>query len=170
MEKNSPTIEHMAAHEVIQMLLILPMSILFSAVAVNKLWNHATFKEGLLHSPILPAWSVPFLAVGVPMVLLIVAGTLIIGIWYRRWMATGLWAYLLVMIAFTVYIRLMLSLPISQLPCTCLGIYDRWMLSWQQHLWLNVTILVYTAITLLTFYAQRIKYLLQQMERKPAAP
>src|SRR5690606_2434534 len=97
-----------AIREIIVMTLVIPMALLFSAAGVNKLWGHAAFREGLMHSPMLPDRAAPFLSVVIPIMLLVIAGILIIGFWSRIWMAIGLWAYLTIMILFTAYIILML--------------------------------------------------------------
>jgi uncharacterized membrane protein YphA (DoxX/SURF4 family) len=111
--------------EIIALLFIM----LFLYTGLSKLMDYAVFKEQLADSPILKpiasfiAWSLPLTEFVVSLVLII-----------PRWRLKGLYASLLLMIAFTGYVGAIMTFN-KELPCSCGGIIS--LLSWKDHLIFN---------------------------------
>ena len=109
--------------------------ILFLYTSISKLMDHQVFKAQLEESPVMApfsaiiAWGIPFIEILIAIILLLPA--------YRL---KGLYASLLLMIAFTIYVIVLVSFS-DQLPCSCGGIIQE--LSWQQHIVFNC---VFTAL------------------------
>lgn len=111
--------------EIISMLFV----ILFLYTGVSKLMEYGVFKEQIADSPILQPIA-PFIAWSLPLTEFIVSILLII----PRWRLKGLYASLILMIAFTGYIGAIMTFN-KELPCSCGGIISE--LSWQGHLIFN---------------------------------
>ena len=111
--------------EIISMLFV----ILFLYTGISKLMEYGVFKEQIAESPILQPIA-PFIAWGLPLTEFLVSILLII----PRWRLKGLYASLLLMIAFTLYIGAIMAFN-KELPCSCGGIISE--LSWQGHLIFN---------------------------------
>lgn len=103
--------------------------ILFLYTGVSKLMDYTVFKENIAGSPILAPIATP-IAWGLPWVEFIITVMLIV----PRWRLKGLYASLVLMIAFTSYVIGLLLFE-NDLPCSCGGILQQ--LSWPQHLILN---------------------------------
>jgi uncharacterized membrane protein YphA (DoxX/SURF4 family) len=103
--------------------------ILFLYTGITKLTDYGTFKETVADSPILApiaqpiAWGLPWLEFAVTAMLII-----------PRWRLKGLYASLVLLIAFTGYVVGLLLFD-KQLPCSCGGILQE--LSWPQHMVFN---------------------------------
>jgi uncharacterized membrane protein YphA (DoxX/SURF4 family) len=111
--------------EIISVLFI----ILFLYTGISKLMEYAVFKEQIADSPILQPIA-PFIAWGLPFTEFLVTILLII----PRWRLKGLYASLILMVAFTGYIGAIMIFN-KELPCSCGGIISE--LSWQGHLIFN---------------------------------
>jgi uncharacterized membrane protein YphA (DoxX/SURF4 family) len=111
--------------EIISMLFV----ILFLYTGISKLMEYGVFKEQIAESPILQPIA-PFIAWALPLTEFLVCLLLII----PRWRLKGLYASLLLMIAFTLYIGAIMTFN-KELPCSCGGIIS--LLSWQGHLVFN---------------------------------
>lgn len=104
--------------------------LLFMYTAAAKLMDLKSFASTLAKSPLIGklnwvvAWSIPGLEMIIT-VFLILPGT-------KR---TGLYASLLLMTVFTLYLSYMV-LSGSKLPCHCGGVIST--MSWQQHIWFNL--------------------------------
>lgn len=125
--------------ELISGLLIL----LFTYAAITKV---AAFSTTLheINNQVLPNWMTPYLAVAIPAAeLLIVAGLLT-----RRYKLVALYASLVLMAVFTVYIGLALLNVYSRMPCSCGGVLKN--MGWRTHFFFN---LFYVAITLVAIKA-----------------
>jgi uncharacterized membrane protein YphA (DoxX/SURF4 family) len=103
--------------------------ILFLYTGISKLMEYGVFKEQIAESPILQPVA-PFIAWSLPLTEFLVSILLII----PRWRLKGLYASLMLMIAFTLYIGAIMTFN-KELPCSCGGIID--LLSWQGHLVFN---------------------------------
>jgi MFS family permease len=108
--------------------------LLFAYTAVNKLAIYGTFVDQLSKSPYLEKYA---MAVGwlIPVSELIIAVLLV----YRRTRLIGLFASFGLMLAFTIYIYMMLHYS-HYVPCSCGGVLAQ--LSWQQHLVFNIVALL----------------------------
>jgi len=111
---------------------------LFLYTGIAKLMEFDVFQEQLMDSPIL-AFAVPTVAWGLPITEFIVS----IALFIPRYRLTGLYAAFILMILFTAYVGILLSIS-TQLPCSCGGIMEA--LSWPAHLVVNV-ILIGLALT-----------------------
>ncbi|WP_205513190.1 MauE/DoxX family redox-associated membrane protein [Longitalea arenae] len=116
--------------EIISILFI----ILFLYTGISKLMEYPVFKEQIAESPILKPVA-PFIAWSLPLTEFLVSLLLII----PRWRLKGLYASLLLMIAFTIYIGAIMTFA-KELPCSCGGIIS--LLSWQGHLIFNSSFIV----------------------------
>lgn len=111
--------------EIISVLFI----ILFLYTGISKLMEYGVFKEQIADSPILQPIAL-VIAWGLPLTEFLVTILLII----PRWRLKGLYASLILMIAFTLYIGAIMTFN-KELPCSCGGIISE--LSWQGHLVFN---------------------------------
>ncbi len=107
--------------------------ILFTYTAVNKLIDYQTFRIALVQSPILEHYA-GFMMMALPVVELLVV--ILLAIATTR--CLGLFASLILMTAFTLYISYLMFFA-SELPCNCGGIMRA--LSWKQHLILNIILI-----------------------------
>lgn len=103
--------------------------ILFLYTGISKLMEYGVFKEQISESPILKPIA-PFIAWALPLTEFLVSLLLII----PRWRLKGLYASLLLMTAFTIYVAAIMAFN-DKLPCSCGGIIS--LLSWKQHLIFN---------------------------------
>lgn len=128
--------------EVIIELIALLFVILFLYTGISKLMDFMLFEEQLLESPIL-APVAPLVAWGLPVIEFVVSVLLFI----PRFRLKGLYASLVLMILFTIYVGALLMFS-SDLPCSCGGILE--LLSWPAHLVVNtiLTGLAWLAIKL----------------------
>jgi uncharacterized membrane protein YphA (DoxX/SURF4 family) len=121
-------------HIICSSLLIL----LYTYTAASKLADYSTFKVVLGESPLIHngadtiAWLLPATELIVVLLLFFDAS--------RK---AGLYASLLLLIAFTLYIVAMLLFA-DELPCSCGGVLNK--MSWQQHLFFNAGFLVMNLI------------------------
>lgn len=115
--------------------------LLWIYTGLNKLiqYDKFTFEAG--RSPFLQHIT-PFVAVAVPVSELVIAALLI----FKRTRIMGLYASLFLMTLFTGYVYIMLHYAYD-LPCSCGGIIE--LLTWEQHLIVNLTITILTAIAIL---------------------
>ena len=104
--------------------------LLFVYTAINKLAGIGVFQAVLRRSPligsmyVLVSWAIPFLELGIALLLLLPA-----------WRRAGLWASLVLMCVFTLYLGYMLLFT-PDLPCSCGGVIRK--MSWTQHLFFNL--------------------------------
>lgn len=120
--------------EIISVLFI----ILFLYTGISKLMEYSVFKEQIAESPILKPIA-PFIAWALPLTEFLVSLLLII----PRWRLKGLYASLLLMIAFTIYIGAIMTFN-KELPCSCGGIIS--LLSWNGHLVFNSIFILLAAL------------------------
>lgn len=103
--------------------------ILFLYTGIAKIMDYSVFKEQLAVSPIL-SWAANPVALLLPWVEFAIVLMLVI----PRWRLKGLYASLIMMTLFTIYIIALFSIS-TEMPCSCGGIMEQ--LSWQQHLVFN---------------------------------
>ncbi len=111
--------------EIITALLI----VLFVYAGLSKLLDHRTFSLQLAQSPLLSSWAF-VIAWALPTGELLLAAALVI----PPTRLLGLYASLILLIVFTLYLVYMLSFS-THLPCSCGGIISS--LSWKQHVGFN---------------------------------
>jgi hypothetical protein len=125
------------AIEVITAILLL----LWIYTGLNKVIHFEKFRFETGRSPFLQH-IVPLVAIAVPTSELLIAGLLI----FKGTRVMGLYASLFLMTLFTGYVYVMLHYAYD-LPCSCGGIIE--LLTWEQHLIVNVTITLLTAVAIL---------------------
>lgn len=119
------------------------LMLLFSYAAVSKLAAYKVFAGQLRNSPFIEhyastiAWLVPVTECIIVLLLI-----------FNKTRLTGLVASFTLMLAFTVYIYMILHFS-SHVPCSCGGVLA--MMGWTQHFWFNVffTLLALTGILLM---------------------
>lgn len=120
--------------EVIKLLLIL----LFVYAAVSKLMVYDKFVVQIGLSPLLPpffksiAWLIPVIELAVSLSLI-----------FPSTVRAGLYASFVLMLSFTFYIAGILTIA-AHVPCSCGGALE--MLSWEEHLVLNMIYLILSVI------------------------
>jgi uncharacterized membrane protein YphA (DoxX/SURF4 family) len=108
--------------------------VLFLYTGINKLIDFSVFKYQIAESPVLEpvAWWIAWL---IPAAEFLVSGLLLVSGWRLK----GMYGALILMVSFTVYIILIMSLS-KDLPCSCGGVIA--LLSWKQHLIFNGVFIV----------------------------
>lgn len=104
-------------------------AVLFLYTGISKLMEYSIFKEQLLESPIV-GFAAPLVAIGLPILEFVLIALLVM----PRWRLLGLYASTALMIAFTVYIIVLMNIA-DHLPCSCGGVLAQ--LSWGQHIVFN---------------------------------
>ena len=120
-------------NEILSSLLIL----LFVYTAISKL-AYPTLFHNQLNSFL---WLKPFsgfLAPGIPILELIISSLLL----FPRTRIWGLYASLILLVAFTIYLALMLNYQ-NKLPCSCGGVIQK--MTWKQHLIFNLSFILLSA-------------------------
>jgi hypothetical protein len=132
--------------------------LLFTYTAISKLTEYATFVRFIDESsPIhkgadMIGWLLPVTELVVVLLL-----------FFERARRAGLYASLLLLVLFTLYLLYML-LFVADLPCSCGGVLNK--MSWQQHVWFN---LFFILINLIALGPERI-YRLINFLRKQGMP
>ena len=122
----------------IQTLICYLFIVLFIYAAVSKLMDFENFQIQLAQSPLLSAYA-GFISYAVIIVEIVIALLLC----YKRWRLIGLYASFGLMIAFTVYIYLILNYS-DFIPCSCGGILEK--LSWENHILFNLVFVIFSII------------------------
>lgn len=105
--------------------------VLFVYAAITKIRDYEIFKVRLDQSPMLQGMG-DWWAVIIPVALLSVAVLLL----FERTRKIGLKYALGLMVAFTIYIGVVLLFFSEFLPCSCNGVFE--FFNWKQHLWFNL--------------------------------
>lgn len=108
--------------------------LLFVYASISKFLTFESFQTQLGQSPLLSAY-VGFASYAVLLVELVVVALLC----YRKTRLLGLYLSIGLMVAFTVYIYIILNFS-DFIPCGCGGILEK--LGWTEHLWFNVFFIV----------------------------
>lgn len=114
--------------------------ILFLYTGISKLFDYDIFKEQLVIVPILNS-IYPAVALANPVLEIIIA----VFLFWPTWRIKGLYAALIAMTVFTIYIVYLLMLD-TELPCSCGGIIE--FLSWKQHLLFNIGMIILLTISI----------------------
>ncbi|SDG61548.1 MauE/DoxX family redox-associated membrane protein [Chitinophaga filiformis] len=115
--------------------------LLWIYTGLSKLIQYDKFRFEAGRSPFLQHVA-PWVAAMVPAVELVIAALLI----FKRTRVAGLYASLFLMTLFTGYVYVMLHYAYD-LPCSCGGIIE--LLTWEQHLLVNLILTLLTAIAIL---------------------
>lgn len=123
--------------------------VLFVYASVNKMMDFENFQVQLAQSPLLSAYA-GFISYGVIILELVIAGLLCFHL-TRLW---GLFASFAIMVAFTVYIFLILNYS-DFVPCSCGGILEK--MGWTEHLIFNIVCVLLAFIGVL-FIGKELAY------------
>ena len=116
--------------------------ILFVYAAVSKLADFENFQVQVAQSPLLSAFAT-FIAYATVISELIIATMLC----FQKTKRLGLYLFLGMMSAFTVYIYLILNYS-PFVPCSCGGVLED--LGWWEHLWFNGVVCLVTVFIIIT--------------------
>jgi|HubBroStandDraft_3_1064219.scaffolds.fasta_scaffold176416_1 putative oxidoreductase len=115
--------------------------LLFVYTGCSKLFDLESFTHTLYNQPI-PRPLVPLLVLILPALEIATAACLL----FDRTRLIGLYSGLALLTVFTLYIGAILVHLFTKVPCSCGGIFRR--LSWGQHFWLNLALLILAAAAL----------------------
>jgi hypothetical protein len=124
---------------------------LFVYAAVSKFANWTTFVSDMNNQPF-PSFLKPILVWAVPLTELTIAALLI----FDTTRLAGLYASLVLMIAFSFYTVVVLLHFFTYVPCSCGGIIKN--LSWGQHLVFNLFFVLIAFIAILKYPLQTQHY------------
>lgn len=113
---------------------------LFTYTGLSKILNHSSFEATLHQSPVIKSVS-PIVAWLIPATELIISLLL----FFPQTRLKGLYASLILMIGFTLYIGYMLLFT-PNLPCSCGGVIQT--MSWKQHLVFNIFFILLAGISI----------------------
>ncbi|TGV03605.1 MauE/DoxX family redox-associated membrane protein [Flavivirga rizhaonensis] len=121
--------------EIICLLLV----VLFVYAATNKMFDFVNFKRQLGESPLLGDFS-NVVAWFIPTIEIIIAFLLVI----PKFKAWGLYASLILMSLFTIYLFIILNfVPREDIPCSCGGILNK--MGWKAHIYFNLFFVIMAA-------------------------
>ena len=124
---------------IVEIISVLMLS-LFLYAAIAKIMDYSVFREQLAESPVLKPFS-GFIAWSLPAVEILVGILLIV----PRWRLKGLYLSLGLLLAFLVYIIVMMATS-DHLPCSCGGLLEQ--LSWKGHIIFNSIFAVMAAVAI----------------------
>ena len=116
--------------------------LLFMYTATSKIYTFKSFDKVLSEVPLFGPFHL-FIAVLIPVSEIIIGILLIV----PKTKKPGLYATLILMIVFTIYLIYMV-LTSSRLPCSCGGFISS--LSWKNHIWLNTGLICLAFLGILT--------------------
>jgi hypothetical protein len=128
---------------------------LFVYTALSKFFDYRSFTIVLKQSPLIGN-AAPLVSVLLPSAEIIVALIMLIPAGFKM----GLYTFLSLMIAFTLYILYMLVFS-SYLPCSCGGVIKY--MSWKQHLLFNISIIALAIVALRLHRQQSHSFLKQKI-------
>jgi uncharacterized membrane protein YphA (DoxX/SURF4 family) len=111
--------------------------LLFVYTAVSKFIDYENFRAVIGQSPLITRFA-PVLAIVVPVAEIIIALLLVV----PRYRRSGLYASFAMMVLFTAYIIVLVTLS-EKIPCSCGGVISQ--MTWKQHLYFNI---VFTLLAL----------------------
>lgn len=118
--------------------------ILFIYAAASKMLDFENFQVQLAQSPLLSAYA-GFISYGVVILELVIVGLLC----FNLTRLLGLYASFAIMVAFTVYIFLILNYS-DFVPCSCGGILEK--MGWTEHLIFNIACVVTAGLAIIPAY------------------
>lgn len=128
--------------DIISILLLL----LFVYTATSKFLDYDKFVFQMRLAPLpFMHWAAPILGWLMPSIEMLLVIMLAIGIIESKYQTVGIYASLILLLSFEIYISGML-LSGMRLPCTCGGIISK--MSWKQHLVFNGIFIIFSAIAI----------------------
>jgi hypothetical protein len=126
--------------------------LLFSYTAISKLLDHHRFVFQMKQAPLpLMKTIAPLLGWLLP----VMEGLLVLALFFPRFRLKGLYAAVVLLLVFEIYITGMLLSGLD-LPCTCGGILSK--LSWKQHLIFNALFIITGIIPIIHLEKQKLTY------------
>jgi len=128
--------------------------LLFTYAAVSKLLDFENFQVQIAQSPLLSAY-----AGLVSYAIIIIELLIVVLLAVRKWRLAGLYLSFGLMVAFTVYIYLILNYS-DFVPCSCGGILEK--MGWEEHMIFNVACVIFACLSIVStnYYQKPIKILL----------
>nr|WP_199156168.1 MauE/DoxX family redox-associated membrane protein [Pedobacter sp. ASV2] len=126
-------------------------ALLFCYASISKALDFENFQVQLAQSPLLSAYA-GFISYAVIVVELIIASLLC----FKQTRLWGLYCFLGLMSAFTIYIYLILNYS-DFVPCSCGGILEN--LGWTEHLIFNIFFVVLAVVSILMLESQQFRSL-----------
>lgn len=121
--------------------------ILWVYAAGSKLVEYNVFVAQMARQP-LPTWSTRILAIALPIIELTIA----VLVYFPSTQTMGLLLSFVLMFCFSLYIGLVISHSLGEIPCSCSGIFQK--LKWPAHLVLNI---ILSALAYLGWHISRKK-------------
>lgn len=125
--------------------------LLFVYTAISKWWDFELYTKQMDAQPFNNKFT-PLLTIGLPIIELITSLLLFI----PRLRIIGLYASLMLMVSFTIYIWLVVHNHFGYIPCPCGGVIKK--LNWWQHLTFNLYFVIITIIAIMAYHVQRFTF------------
>lgn len=122
--------------------------LVFIYTGTNKLFGIDNFASSLYNQPI-PHGLAFFLSRAIPIVEIATAASL----FFPSTQKPGLYASFVLLTVFTGYIAAILLHFFRKMPCSCAGIFRH--ITWQQHLYINLALLLLTGLALVPAIKKR---------------
>lgn len=116
--------------------------LLFLYTGLTQLLAYKYFHGNIYNQPIFQ-WSKPILVYAVPGAQLLIVAALL----FERTRLKALWASLILLSIFTVYIAMILLNMLARVPCSCGGVISSF--TWPQHLMFNLFFIILNIIAIL---------------------
>lgn len=120
----------------------LVLALLFAYTSISKLYDWAGTRNAM-YNQVFPEWMATLLLYWLPVLELGLAIMLLM----PKTRLFALWASLICLISFTVYIGLVLTDVFGRIPCSCGGVISS--MGWEAHFLLNLGLVVLTVIGIL---------------------
>jgi putative oxidoreductase len=119
--------------------------LLFTYASFSKLVDMKS-SIGQMNNQPMPNWMTPYLAWSIPIIEILIATALM----FDQTRKLGLWASLILMTTFTIYVSLAVFNVFDKVPCSCGGVLKD--LGWTEHLFFNI---FFTCISLFGIYLMK---------------
>jgi heme/copper-type cytochrome/quinol oxidase subunit 2 len=138
----------MNSRTIVLSIIYILLIVVFTYSAMDKFWDFTKFQTQLGLSPLIPNALTRSLAWTIPIVLLTVAGLLA----FSTNRLTALRTYGAILLAFILYIIAILTVS-PFVPCSCIGISDRF--TWHQQLYINIALLLLIVVAIYLEYREQ---------------
>ncbi|WP_215226779.1 MauE/DoxX family redox-associated membrane protein [Echinicola shivajiensis] len=120
----------------------LVLMVLFAYTSFSK-WYDWGGTQNAMYNQVFPQWMATLLLYGLPIMELVLAIMLL----FPKTRTLSLWACLICLISFTVYIGLVLTDVFGRIPCSCGGVISS--LGWETHFLFNLGFVVLAVVGIL---------------------
>jgi uncharacterized membrane protein YphA (DoxX/SURF4 family) len=122
-------------------IICIAFALLFIYTAVSKLLDFEKFRAVIGQSPLITGFAAP-LSILVPVSEIVIGAMVLI----PRYRTKGLYASFAMMMMFTAYIIVLVTLS-DQVPCSCGGVIAK--MTWDQHLYFNIFFMILALVGML---------------------